>query len=152
MRLEQEPLTRWCREAVEAGLFEAHWREVESDLDRFPLEPDFEKFFALERAGVLVSFTAREERGGLAGYAIYFASPPLHHKSSVFAYCDSVYLAPEQRRGRAGIDLLRVAERVLVARGVAKIVYPVKLHHDWGPVLERLGYAAAEQLYAKVVG
>jgi hypothetical protein len=50
VKVALEPFSRWCREALERGLFEAHWREVGEDHERIPLELDLEKLLALERA------------------------------------------------------------------------------------------------------
>lgn len=150
MEFQAEPFSRWCREAVERGLFEAHWREVGRYRDRIALEPDFEKFALLERAQVLACYTARKE-GILTAYAMFICSPALHAKSHVFAFCDAIYVAREQRGPGVGKRLIELAERELIARGVAKIVYHFKTAQDQGALLRSLGYEAAETLYEKLV-
>ncbi len=156
MRISEEPFSRWCREAVDGGLFEAHWREIGRDREKIQLEPDFDKFHSLERIGALVCFSAREDgtgagKGALLGYAVYLCTSHLHYKSHRFAYADMIYLVPEARAGWNGANLVRFAERALAARGVSKIIYHLKLSHDFSPLLERLGYEPSEKLLEKLL-
>jgi len=150
MDFQAEPFCRWCREAVERGLFEAHWREVGRYRDQIALEPDFEKFALLERAQLFPCYTARKG-GVLAGYAMFICSPALHAKAHVFAYCDAIYVAREHRGPGVGKRFMEFIERELVGRGVAKIVYHFKRAQDQGALMESLGYEAAETLYEKLV-
>jgi len=144
-----EPFSRWCREALERGLFEAHWREAGEDHEEIPLELDLEKFLQLERAGVLAGFSAREDDGKLAGYAMMVVSTHLNYKSRVFAFSHSIYVAPEHRGH--GLELIRLIEREMRGRGVSKIVFNAKDRTGFGTVLEGLGYAGMEQAWGKLL-
>lgn len=57
--------------------------------------------------------------GILAGYAAYFLTPNLHYRSRLVAEADVFYLAPEYRRGLAGLRLLQAAERECIRAGRA---------------------------------
>ena len=152
LSIQAEPFSRLCREAIQRGLFEAHWREVGMFRDRIVLEPDFEKSFQLERAQCLASYSVRDAGGVLVGYAVYICATATHYRSHVCGSCDVLYLAPEHRGGGTAVRLLRMAERDLVARGVSKVVYHFKLEHDQQALMRRLGYEPTETLYEKVVG
>jgi len=147
--IRSEAFTRWCREAVEHGLFEAHWREVGRYKEKIQLEPDFQKLTMFERGQILASFTVRDN-GRLVGYSMFICTPALHYMSHVVAYNDAIYVVPELR-GAAGRALIQVAERELIARGASKIVYHFKVAHDRGPLMDKLGYEAAENIYEKLV-
>lgn len=148
-KISEEPFSRWCREAV--PLFEEHWREVGVDRDKIVLSVDFERLLLLERSRALCGFTARVDTR-LIGYAMFLCSPHLHYKEALFAYADVIYVVPECRRTTgAGLSLIRYAERALRGQGVAKIVYHIKLDHDFMPVLHKLGYADRERMVEKLL-
>lgn len=90
-------------------------------------------------------------RGILAGYAAYVLTPNLHYRSRLVAEADVFYLAPEYRRGLAGLRLLQAAERECIRAGAHIIQNKVKIAHDCGRLFERMGYRAAEKLYVKAV-
>lgn len=140
VRAEAEPLLR------------RHWEEIALDRDTVPLDPDWDAYARIEAAGLMHITTARDGTGRLVGYAAYFLAPNLHYRSLHVAETDIFWLSPEHRRGSAGLRLIRAAEEHLKTRGVNKIVSKVKLHHDTGPVFERLGYTAIERIYAKKLG
>jgi len=68
-----------------------------------------------------------------------------------FNFGDAIYVAREQRGPGVGKRLIELAERELIARGGAKIVYHFKMAQDQGALLRSLGYEAAETLYEKLV-
>ena len=148
MKYQAEPFSRWMREALEGGLFEAHWREVGAFIEEIPLEVDFEKFLALERAQVLACFTARDDAGKLAGYAIMICAPSLNHKESVFAQSQAIYISPEHRGH--GAQLLWLVERELRGRGVDVFVFMTKPGR-MTQLLEATGYRPIETAMAKLL-
>lgn len=90
-----------------------------------------------------------ERHGELIGYAAYILAPNLHYRSRAVAEADVFYLAPEYRKGLAGLRLLQAAERECVKAGARVIQNKVKVAHDCGRIFERLGYTLAEKLYVK---
>ncbi len=149
LRIQEEPFSKWCREAV--PLFEDHWREVGVDRDKIMLSIDFERLFLLERSRALSGFTARVDTR-LIGYALFLCSRHLHYKEALYAYADVIYVAPEHRKSTgAGLGLIRFAERTLRGQGVAKIVYHIKLDHDFMPVMQKLGYEERERMVEKLL-
>jgi quercetin dioxygenase-like cupin family protein len=133
-------------------LMHAHWREI-GGTDSQPLDPDWERFAALEEAGVLAVLTARDRRGTLAGYIVHVVFGNLHYRTLVQAHDDAHYLAPEYRRGMAACRMFRAAEEMLQARGVRAVTYHTKLRagNDRGAVFKRLGYEPVETLYRKAI-
>jgi GNAT superfamily N-acetyltransferase len=154
VRIDAEPFSRWMGEAADAGLFEAHWREVGEHLHDIPLEPDFKQLLMAERAGVLASFTLREdpigeEPGALRGYAMMMCSTHLFYRSHLFAYSHALYVAPE-RRGH-GLELIRTVEREMRGRGVKKAFFLIKRGTEYGAIFERLGYEPGEEAWGKLL-
>lgn len=113
-------------------------------------DPDFDRFVALDKAGVLALFTVRFN-GVLVGYSAFFVQPHLHYKGSVVGINDAIYLIPEKRLGKTGVKLVRYAEIGLKARGVEKIYYHAKLANQFGDLLAALQYHSYELSYFKRV-
>lgn len=124
-----------------------HWVEIASDAD-ITLAPDIALYEALSDAGMLRVYTARVD-AQLVGYAAYVVRPHIHYRDSLQAQQDVLFVLPEHRRGLLGVKLIRYADEQLTALGVQKVYQHVKVAHDFGPVLERLGYTLIERIYAR---
>jgi len=135
-----------------AALCPRHWEEIALNKATIPLEPDWGRYQQLADLQMLETTTARNEAGDIVGYLIYIVAPHLHYKSSTTAMSDVLFLAPEYRRGTLGLKLLSRAEDRLCERGVQRVIQNVKLHNDWGAILERMGYAPIERIYSKMLG
>lgn len=162
--MANDPLFAW--ETLDAALADGladlvalHWEEAATDKDAFPMAPDWPGYRATERAGALKILTFR--RGAaLLGYNIFFVQPTLHHRNSLWAINDLIYLDPDHRRGLAGARLIREAEARLRLLGVKKIAYASKPHvhlghgkvgATLGDLLVKLGYKHAESIFDKVL-
>lgn len=138
----------------------AHWEEVAADKNAVPLDIDWQRYLELDANGTLLCIVARDE-GKFAGYYTYLVHKPLRYKSSIFAECDVFYLAPDYRKGTAGMRLIRESEKFLKAYvgGPVRVITRTKLKRsgieeakqDLGPVFERLGYKPIERVYTKII-
>jgi GNAT superfamily N-acetyltransferase len=133
-------------------LLDLHWEDVALDQETIKLNPNWTIYAKMADNGTLHITTARDETGELVGYAAYLLSENNHYQQMVQADGDIFWLHPKQRKGMAGVRLLRKAEEFLIECGVKKIINKVKLHKDVGIIFERLGYTAIERVYAKTVG
>jgi GNAT superfamily N-acetyltransferase len=131
------------------SLLPVHWEEIARNKNKVPLDPDYQQYLAIERVGCLHIVTARDD-GTLIGYIINFVSPHLHYKAHKFANNDILYLAPKYRGRGVGIKLIKFNETSLFAMGVSVVHIHMKLAHDFGCLLERLGYTEIERMYEKV--
>lgn len=125
----------------------AHWQEIAQYPD-IPLNPDFDHYTRAEMHGQLRVYTARHERD-LAGYAVYIVAPALHYANSLQAKQDVLFLKPQYRHGRIGWKLIQFADVQLRADGVQVVYQHMKTDHDFGPLLERLGYTFCDKLYSR---
>lgn len=131
-------------------LLELHYQEVALHKEAIPLAPIWEKYRHLEAAGAFVLYAARDA-GRLVGYSAFFINEHLHYGSTVVAHNDVIFLHPDVRRGAAGIRLIKFSEQALRERGVRKVTWHVKCQHNFGPILERLGYTAEDTIYGKIL-
>lgn len=133
-----------------APLLECHWQEVAGHKEEIKLNPDFDKYKELANADALCCTTMRKD-GKLVGYFICIVYPHIHYKETVMAFNDAVFILPEHRKGNAAFNMFKFAEDELRNMGVTKMVVNVKLVHDFGKLLERLGFSAFETVYDKIL-
>lgn len=135
------------RDIVEeiAPLLVLHYKEIAHYQD-IPLEPALDKYLSIEDEGLLRVYTARKD-GKLVGYSIYFIRHNLHYSSSKQALQDILFIHPEHR-GTGG-KLIAWCDEQLRAEGVQAVYHHVKAAHNFGPLLERMGYKLIDLIYAR---
>ena len=144
-------MTTYQRESIAdvrediSPLLVKHWEEIARFKD-VPLDPHWEGYYAAERADSLRVFTARRD-GALLGYGVFFKGN-LHYISSLIFTQDIFFVLP-QNRGIVGARLLRYCDEQLQAEGAQAVYHHVKKSHDFGPVLERMGYVAVDTIYGR---
>ena len=145
---------RFAREISGAGLhqeliplLQEHYDEIAQFKD-IPLKPDFLRYDAIEKAGALRVYTARDD-GRLVGYAIFIVGPHLHYKTSLQAVQDVLFLTEKLRRGLSGLKFIKWCDKMLASDGVQVVCQHVKKARDFGKVLLRLGYRHADTLYVR---
>jgi len=133
-------------------LLAEHYEEIAADKHAIPLDPDKERYFALERMGQFVVFTARADADSkLVGYAAFFVLQHIHYKSTKVASNDVLFVSKPWRNSRAGLVLIRESENYLRVIGVKKLVWHVKVDHDWSNILVHGGYSHFEHTLAKLL-
>ena len=102
----------------------------------------------LQHGGRYELYVARKE-GKLIGYAGYHIATSPHHKSTMYAVCDLIYIIKKQRGKRGLVSLLDFAEADFKNKSIKYTSMSVRPHHDFGPILERRGYNMKEIVYLK---
>lgn len=126
-----------------------HLHHEELNDSAFPLDPIWSAYVGLENDGRLAMFSARDKDGSLIGYAAFFLTHHLHHADMLCAVNDVVFLHPEHRQGRVGIQLFQYCEEQLKALGVHKITWSITPQNDFSAILHRLGYVDQERVVGK---
>lgn len=139
-----------------AELMVRHWEEVEHDKEEITLAPDWERAYDLERLGWYFILAAHLD-GSLIGYNIFTVCPHIHYRNSVHAFNSALYVCPEHR-GRAGVRLIREAERRLKVMGAVRVHYAAKVGvkvgrrgSTTGDVLAKMGYRHYEDMYSRLL-
>ena len=130
-----------------APLFEAHYREIAHYQD-IPLSVDYAAYLRLEARGCLRIYTIRVGIL-LVGYAIFAVARSMHYSTSLQARQDILYLDPEYRHGRLGMRFIAWCDEQLRAEGVQVVFQHIKAAHNFGPMLERLGYELIDHMYGR---
>jgi hypothetical protein len=144
-QFQREQLTAELCEELRP-LLEKHYKEIAHYQD-IPLIPAYEQYMKLDSMGMLRVFTAREESGECAAYAIFFVKHNLHYSSSLQAVQDIIYVDPNKRG--FGARLIKWCDEQLKAEGVQVVYHHVKVAHNFGPLLERMGYQLVDLIYGK---
>lgn len=125
-------------------LFKKHYAELALDQDRVPLDPDWEFYFGVDRAGILQILTARAAANDqLAGYIFNLIGSHNHYKSTKWANTDMFYLHPYFRKGWQPVRMFKENLKGLEVFGVEIAMISFKLHFEnarVGKFLSRLGY------------
>jgi len=116
----------------------------------FELDPDWDMFARCAEAGLLRTFTVRND-AELIGYMIFFIKPHPHYRTCKTAFDDLYYLKPEYRKGRIGIRMFQYAEKVLKANGISRIIMGTKVHLDNSKLLNYLGYRLTDKVFTKLI-
>lgn len=143
-----EPWMEFKREALH--LWARHFQEVAIDQAEVPLDIDYNTYDALDAQGMLHVIAARSE-GEIVGYWLGIVKPHLHNASTLWAFTDVYYIAPEFRLGRTALRLFEFVENSLKARGVVKMTTATKTHLDMSRLFERMGWHRTEITYTKVI-
>lgn len=130
-------------------LLERHWREV-AYYDDIPLSPEWATYEFAARQGILRVFTVRID-DKLVGYTVFIVRPNIHYSSCVQATEDLLFVAPEYRKGRLGMQLIQYSDAELAKEGVQVVTRHVKAQPglDFGPLLERIGYEPIDRIFGR---
>lgn len=133
------------------ALLPAHYEELAMDKEHVPLSPQYDIYFARERAGQLLYVTLREA-GELVGYFIGFIAPGLHYSTCLTCTLDIFYIRADKRKGSAGVRLFRFVEAELRRRRVQRWTMGSKIHADASSLFKRIGARPIETYYSKWLG
>ncbi len=129
-------------------LAKRHYAEIAGDQDKIPLAIDTEDYLRREAAGTFRLFTARRD-GELVGYIQWYFCEPARYRTTLYVEEASYWLAPEERRGMAGVMFIKAALAALPRP--CKVQMREKESFAGGKVallLERLGLKPVERVFA----
>lgn len=143
-----EPINAFIREAM--PLFRRHHAAL-INIPNAPFDPDFERYYALERMGHLVVLTLRYD-GLLVGYSFWTLAPHAFHASLFAATNETYWIDEAYRSGSIGLKLFKLAEQGLRKLGVKLLFSYAQLGFadgGVGKILEHLGWLPMDQTYIK---
>jgi GNAT superfamily N-acetyltransferase len=132
-------------------LQQAHYSEVagfKQVLDR--LNPDIDKYLAMEKGGRLHVVKARAWNKALVGYSIHMVYTHLHYKHVLIAEDDVFFLSQTMRGRGVGKAMRSYAINTLKERGARMIIAREKPQIPQTH-LRKLGYEVMETVYVKVL-
>lgn len=145
MEYNQESFINVYKDAT--GLISKHHDEV-TIFDGVNLDLDISKYQRLDDLGLLKVFTVRSE-GILVGYSSFFLSSHTHHKNTVHAHMDTIYIHPKFRG--IGADFANYCDDQLVYCDVNFVHRGFPSDNNWGEKLIDYGYEEKEITYIKEI-
>ena len=122
----------------------AHWEEIATNKEVKPLDPDYDKYLALEEQGILRVMTVRCS-GVLCGYFVSFVMPHLHYMQTKMAMNDIMYVAPEHRGGTVAYRLIKNSIFDLKNINVDIMTIHMKVEYPFRNLLTKLGFSLTEE-------
>ena len=148
MKFHIENFESWWRDCQE--LLIIHYEELSLDKDRVKIGISCQRYFEMERLGMLHIVTMRLNDGKMTGYYIAMILPHMHYKDAgLMAYTDMYFISPEYRVGGAGTKMLIFVEETLRRREIVKAYITTKLKQDHSELLEGLGWKATDKVFTK---
>ena len=128
-------------------LFEKHYTEIAHFKD-IPLDPDLDLYRKMEDLNILRIYTARNDEGGLVGYAVYFLKHNPHYRSS-FQACQDILFVDPAARG-VGAKFILWCDKELKQEGVQLVTQHIKVATPHTiELFKRLGYEPIDVILAK---
>jgi hypothetical protein len=112
----------------------------------FKVEPDAESYERLERDGLLVLVTLRDE-GKVQGYVVGFLYNALHHKKILCGIGDSIYIEPGYREHTWAVA--KRFESEMKERGAKILGWPCHFNGPVYDVLKAKGYVGDDIVMEK---
>ena len=125
-------------------LVKMHHQEVNLFGDK--LDVDTDGYAYMCENDILKLFTIRKNDDELVGYAAYYVYPHNHHRTSLHAKLDVLFILKEYRGGR-GKSFLKFCEEELKAMNVEVVHIGVPAINDWSKMLT--DYEKLETVYMR---
>jgi len=90
------------------------------------------------------------ENDELIGYAVFIVAPAKQRAGKV-AQCDLVYVRPDKRFGRVGVNMLKAMLERLAAEGVTIVRGMSSTRVDTGPLWRWLGFELTGMIYERTL-
>lgn len=129
-------------------LIQMHRDEVEATSSD-PFLPDRALYNELQAIDRLFVMTVRDG-DVLIGYQFVIIDTSNHHPDTLQGVTDCVFIHPDHRNGNVGKKMMSLMDDYLREMGVKEMFHFVPTcARDWSPVLKRMGYKHAENIYCR---
>ena len=128
-------------------LISEHYKEISANQD-IPLDPNWDFYEKGRDLGFMRVYTMREA-GVLVGYGVFTVLAAMHYKGSIQATQDILFLRADLRGKLSGFRFIKWCDDRLREAGAQVVYHHVKVAHDFGTMLERIGYKHVEKIYSR---
>jgi len=123
-----------------------HREELATDKALMVLKPDVEKYLAVEARGALMMIGAY--RGvRLIGYSVNIVTNNLHYADLIMCQNDVLFLTKDERKGSAGLRLIRETERLARERGAQIALWHAKPGTNLDKLMPRMGASVQDVIW-----
>lgn len=130
------------------GLHLEHYPETEKWREGIPMDPDYGAMVEQDRVGKLLQVTCRLE-GNLVGQCRMYIVRSLHTQT-LYGSEDTLFLKKAHRGGYVAVQMMRHAEKALLALGIREIRANSKLSNNAGALMRRIGYQPTATQFTRI--
>jgi predicted GNAT superfamily acetyltransferase len=125
-----------------------HYDEIARNKQIMVFNPDIERFQDIENSGLLLSIAAFDG-DKMVGYSVTILSNHLHYANLNCAYNDMLYVHPDYRKGRVGLQLIRETQQRAKARGAQFMTWHAKESTPLAALLPKLGCKVQDIIFSE---
>lgn len=129
-------------------LLELHWEESAKNKGLMVLNPDKERYKAIDKTGKLLGIYAYVG-SELAGYSVNFVDNHLHYKDLIVCSNDVLFLDPAYRATPLGLRLMRKTEQFAKQRGARLMLWHAKENSPLDLILQRMKFNVQDIIYSR---
>lgn len=130
-----------------AEMTKRHHAEV--NLFNIDLDVAVERYKQLTEGGSYQLFIIElEETSEVVGYAGFFLNSHTHHRTSIHAHLDVLFIEQDYRGG-TGKEFFKFCEDCLKEIDVSVVHVGVPLINDWSKMIKAIGYEPLEVIYKR---
>lgn len=126
-----------------------HWEETEEYRHDAEFRLDYGRVMEVDKQGRYLMIAVEHTPTGTLVGNFGLLMEQCIHTQLLSAYEDVLYIEPEHRRGRVGVELIRYAEDVVRRLGARELTLSARTVTKVGPMLERMGFDHFKSLYNK---
>lgn len=115
-----------------------HREELATDKALMVLKPDFETYYKLDDAGVLLVIGAYRD-GKMIGYSVSLLARNMHYADLFQCQNDVLFLTKDERRGSAGLRLIRKTQELAALEGAQIMLWHAKPETNLDQLMPRMG-------------
>lgn len=131
-------------------LLRAHRDELATNKALMELAPNWDAYRALENTGSLLALLAYAG-DEVVGYSVSFIGPHMHYSGLRYAQNDALFVKPEHRGGRLGLQLIKATEQLARERGARMMMWHAKTSTALEKLMPRLGYGVQDIIFSKEI-
>lgn len=127
------------------------WRDHHKEIPQVreaSVNPNLEMYKILASAHVLRIYTARRDFT-IVGYQVFTVTIHPHFRELKQAVMDLLYLSPDERLGWMGYMFMKFVDEELKKEGVHLMFRAISARHDFGTILERMGYQLCDLNFSR---
>lgn len=149
IRIEEDSVTNIIGGFDE--LMEEHWSESAKNKTLMVLNPDYDRYFAIDKFGCCLTLVAYDEWDLVRGYSVNFIAPHIHYKDLVVCTNDVLFLGKENRNSTLGLRLIKETEKLAKEKGAELMLWHAKEQSALEKILQHKQYGVQDIIYSKVL-
>lgn len=147
----------WSVEPLSASLIgemlpiqKGYWEEVAGPFHQFPPDVDWKTYLLAQETGRLKVICGRSDGALKAGAFVVITPHP--HYACIAASLPLLFVDPGYRKGRHGIHLLNLAEKIAAESGAQLMMTHGGVHNGVYRLFEAMKYEDFGRYFVKVIG